>query len=412
MNRVSTGRQEKKMRTLATFALALPFIFLLTGCDLVSRQYSSTLYPPPQPGVTSGAQSSSVPTLVTPPQVTGAQRGQYLWDKALEGMALGGALAGPYGAGTGLVIGLLAGLFTADQHYTQLNTQIQTEQLKDQQLEAQIEQEIARQRELEAQLFNGAGNPVQSFNGAGNPAQQNQTDSPHSIPEATRSHVTAVAMREAANTVASLSSKESPSNSLTRPFRNVEIRDLNGDGIPDLWIYYSPLAPSEIVRQEEATRWDGRVDTWSYFKDGKLVRREVDTKGKGTADTVYYYESDKIVREERDEHGTGHVSFRALYQNGRRAKVEEDTSGGGKTDLWIYYDTSKDGEIVLKKERDLNGDGTVDLWSYYENGRLIRRDVSAIGLELLSKQDQLPSAPGDSQQIPEPKSLRESKGRI
>jgi gas vesicle protein len=377
---------------LASFALSLPFIFLLSGCGLVSPQYplGSTPYPPPQPGISSGAQPSSVPQLVTPPQVTGAQRGQYLWDKALEGMALGGALAGPYGAGTGLVIGLLAGLFTADQHYTQLNTQIQTEQLKDQQLEAQIEQEIERQRELESQLFNGTANSAQSSNGAGNPPQQNQTDPSHSIPEATRPHVTPVAMKEAPNTVASLSSKQSPSNALTRPFRNVEMRDLNSDGVPDLWIYYSPLEPSEIVRQEEASRWDGRVDTWSYFKDGKLVRREVNTKGKGAADTVYYYENDKIVREERDENGTGHVSFRAIYQNGRRAKIEEDTNGAGKTDHWIYFDTSKDGEIVLKEERDLNGDGTVDLWSYYENGRLVRRDLSAVGLELLSNQDQIP----------------------
>jgi antitoxin component YwqK of YwqJK toxin-antitoxin module len=198
-------------------------------------------------------------------------------------------------------------------------------------------------------------------------------------------------MKENSNTVASLSKKELPSNSPTRPFKNVEVRDNNGDGVPDLWIYYNPLTPKEIVRQEEATQWDGRVDTWSYFKGGKLVRREVDTKGKGVADTVYYYENDKIVREERDENGTGHVSFRTVYQNGRRAILEEDTNGRGRTDHWIYYDTTKGGETVLREERDLNGDGTVDLWSYYENGRLVRRDLSAVGLELMSKQDPVAS---------------------
>jgi len=46
---------------------------------------------------------------------------------------------------------------------------------------------------------------------------------------------------------------------------------------------------------------------------------------------------------------------------------------------------------VIKEERDLNGDGVADLWSYYENGRLVRRDVSAIGLEILAKQEQLPA---------------------
>ena len=205
-------------------------------------------------------------------------------------------------------------------------------------------------------------------------------------------------MKEVPITVASLNKKESPANSPTSPFKNVEVRDINGDGLPDLWIYYSPFQPSEIVRQEEASHWDGRVDTWSYFKNGKLVRREADTKGMGTADTVYYYENDKIVREERYENGSGHVSFRAIYENGRRAKVEEDTNGAGKTDLWRYYDTTKDAEILLKEERDLNGDGVVDLWAYYEDGRLVRRDVSAVGLELLSKQDHLPSSPADSKE--------------
>ena len=85
------------------------------------------------------------------------------------------------------------------------------------------------------------------------------------------------------------------------------------------------------------------------------------------------------------------MTYRATYQDGRIAKVEKDTSGSGRPDLWIYYDTSKDGEIVVKEERDLNGDGVADLWTYFENGRLVRRDVSAVGLEILSKKEQLPA---------------------
>jgi hypothetical protein len=84
------------------------------------------------------------------------------------------------------------------------------------------------------------------------------------------------------------------------------------------------------------------------------------------------------------------MSYRATYKNGRLSKVEKETGSTSRTDLWIYYDTSQDGEVVTKEERDLNGDGIPDLWSYFENGRLVRRDVSAIGLESLSKQEQLP----------------------
>jgi antitoxin component YwqK of YwqJK toxin-antitoxin module len=370
----SFDRSEKgEKMNLAKFASFLFFVFLLAGCSLVPVQHppGSTAYPAPQR------------------QVTGSQRGQYVLEKAMEGLALGGALAGIYGAGGGLILGLITGLFTAEHHYAQVNSQIQSEQAKDRELEAKIEQEIQRQRELETQLAKSVENST----------QQNQAEPPQSAQKPADPRTTAVAMKQDSSAVSSLSNKESPSNSPAKPFKNVEVRDINGDGVPDLWTYYNPAKPGEITRQEEATHSDGKVDAWSYFKDGKLVRREVDTKRKGTADTVYYYENDKIVREERDENGTGNVSFRAIYQNGRRVKVETDTKGGGKADHWIYYDTIKDGEIVLKEERDLDGDGTVDLWSYYENGRLVRRDLSAIGLELLSKQDRPPSPPADPENI-------------
>jgi hypothetical protein len=82
--------------------------------------------------------------------------------------------------------------------------------------------------------------------------------------------------------------------------------------------------------------------------------------------------------------------------------VEKDTTGSGRPDLWIYYDSSRDGEVVVKEERDLNGDGAADLWSYFENGRLARRDVSAIGLDILSKQEQLPAPSAGLKQISTP----------
>lgn len=370
--------------SLAKSAWRFSFIFLLAGCSLGPLQHA--------PG--------SSPYSAPQSQGIGSQRGQHVLDKALEGMLMGASLGGLYGAGGGLVIGLLTGLFTADAHYAQLTTQIQSEQAKDKELEAKIEQELQRQRELEAQIAN-----------AGNPAKQNQAEPGQSIQNSIGPNITKVAMNGSSVAVASLTKNESPSNSLSQPFKNVEVRDINNDGTADLWIYYNPINRSEIVRQEEATHWDGRVDTWSYFKDGNLVRREVDTKRRGTADTVYFYENDKIVREERYENGTAHVSFRAIYQNGRRARLEEDTKGRGKTDRWIYYDTSKEGEIVLKEESDLNGDGTVDLWSYYENGRLVRRDVSAVGLELLSEQDQIPAPPAEPKNSSFPQLVRDDRRR-
>lgn len=339
---------------------------------------ASAQYPNPNPNAASAPPQ--------PAQVTGSQRIQYAWNMALEGVAMGGMIGGPYGAGGGLVMGLIAGLFMADSHYGAINNQVYSEQKKDQQLEAAIEQELARQRGLENQIdaVAATSTPVAGAQPAAQPtAADGQAQSPAPREASTIN-------RPPINT--SLASVNKPIAAQAPPmlFKNVEVRDNNGDGVPDLWIYFNPQKPGEIMRQEEASKSDGRVDTWSYFKDGLLVRREVDTKGQGRPDAVFHYVNDKIAREERDENGWGRMTYRATYENGRLAKVEKETRDSGRTDLWIYYDTAKDGDIVVREEKDLNGDGAVDLWSHYDNGRLVRRDASAVGLEILSGQEVLP----------------------
>ncbi|MGH8542433.1 MAG: toxin-antitoxin system YwqK family antitoxin [Gammaproteobacteria bacterium] len=313
----------------------------------------------------------------------------------MEGLAMGGSIGGPYGAGGGLVLGFIAGLFTADAHYGKLNSQIQIEQQKDRQLEVAIEQELERQRALEAQVANAAAPPTGSSG-----SQADLKSMPQGDTAGSQTPPTAARPAEQSQTGTQVAlHKNVPTAVPASPFKNVEVRDINGDGVPDLWIYYDPARPGEIVRQEEASKADGRVDTWTHFKDGIVVRREVDSKGLGRPDIAYYYENDRIAREERDESGTGQINYRAFYEQGRLARVEKAANGRGKTDLWIYYDTTKDGEIILREERDLNGDGAIDLWSHYEQGQLVRRDVSAIGLELFAKQDQVPSSAVDTQKI-------------
>jgi len=330
---------------------------------------------------------NQIPAAPPPVQPASGQRGQYVWDKMMEGVMMGGSIGGPYGAGGGLIIGLIAGLITADSHFAQMNARIQTEQAKDRELEAQIEGELARQREFENQMANVGQprtDPVKQDVGSPQVAVASQ---PAQSPPPTRQEPAAM------GSLASLGKKDTQPLTPTTAFRNVEVRDMNKDGIPDLWIYYNPAKPGEIIRQEEDTNSDGRVDTWTTFRDGKLARREVDTNGDVIPDVFFVYEKDMIVREERDEYGEGRPSYRALYQNGKMARVERDTDRDGKIDQWIYYDTASAGELVLKEEADLNADGAIDLWSYYEGGRLVRRDVSATGLEIMAQREPSLSLP-------------------
>lgn len=297
---------------------------------------------------------------------------------------MGSSIAGPYGAGAGLLIGLIKHAVTFESECAQLHAKIGSEQLKDQQLEAAIEQELERQRALETRISGASATSAQPTS----PAATAERSTAH--PQTTPANSSPQPQPSPDRSVLASLGKPSAPVPPASPFKNVDVRDTNGDGVPDIWIYYDPQKPGEIVRQEEATKGDGRVNTWSYFKDGKLIRREVDTKQQGRPDTAFYYEGENLTREERDETGRGQMTYRAFYEGGRLVKVEKDTRGQGRPDLWLYYDATKEGEAITKEERDLNGDGVADLWSYYENGRLARRDVSAVGLEILSKSDQIP----------------------
>lgn len=394
-------------RGVARQAVGLIFVLVAACAPTAVQQPSPPAQPlpspigsvPPPPGGSPAPQANQPAPLPNqpqppPPRLSGSQRTEYVWQKMMEGVAMGGAVGGPFGAGGGLIVGLITGLLTADAHYADLQVKIQGEKAKDRELEAQIDREIERQRELEEQVAKDPQQPEPKTEPQRAPRQDPENRAKKNPPPRP--------VQEKPTQLASLDKKKDTPAPLGSPFKNVEVKDLNGDGIPDSWTYHNPRKPGEIIRQEEASKGDGRVDVWSYFQDGKLVRREVDTKGSGTPDTFYYYENDQLAREERHEKGDGRVSYRRFYQNGRLTRVERSTRADGKINLWTQYDPAKDAEVVLKEEWDLNGDGGVDVWSYYENGRLVRRDVSATGLEYLSRNEKIPTGASPESVEPPP----------
>jgi hypothetical protein len=325
--------------------------------------------------------------LPTRAQANDTFRWAYAMETANKAAQLGAILGGPFGgpASMGMgVLGLLYGAVAAESKLAEEDARAQGQYLKettkDQQLEAAIEKELEHQRAFDNQLAGATGNEPGT-------AASRLPPTP-GAPAANDSGIVVAAL-----------TKPVPQAPAPMPFKNVEIKDLNNDGIADLWIYYSPQNSGEVLRHEESSKMDGRVDTWSYFKDGKLVRRDVDNRGNGRPDTVYYYEGQKIAREERDESGHGRMTYRADYQNGRLSRVERETLGNGRPDLWITYDTSIEGEAIAKEERDLNGDGFPDLSSHYQQGHLVRRDLNLIGLEIFSKQEEAPVGAANDPQI-------------
>lgn len=373
-------------RELAPASVLLLLAALTFGCGPAAVQYPPGSYPASNNSSNTSAQQTGGNPSTSPAPQPPARSGrgtQHVMESMAQGAQWGGLLAGPFGhfgVIGGAFVGAIWGIVTIGAEEERVAAQVNKETQKDQQLEALIEQELERQRALEGQIINASASGPGAQTATPPTSQGNSSAAPAAVSQPSRP-------RE--NIAVASVNKPVIAPTPSSPFKNVEVRDINGDGIPDLWIYYNPQNPREIVRQEESTKGDGRVDTWSYFKDGKLLRREVDTQGQGRPTTVFYYNDDRIVREERDEGGQGIMTYRGTYENGRVAKVERDTAGRGRPDLWVYYDTSQDGQIVVKEERDINGDGIADIWTYFENGRMVRRDVSATGLEVLSKQEQV-----------------------
>ena len=62
-----------------------------------------------------------------------------------------------------------------------------------------------------------------------------------------------------------------------------------------------------IARVEEDTKFNGHVDTWTFYDHGGLARIDIDMSGRGTADRRLVYRADgNLDRIEVDPTGTGH----------------------------------------------------------------------------------------------------------
>lgn len=103
-----------------------------------------------------------------------------------------------------------------------------------------------------------------------------------------------------------------------------------------------------------------------------LICREVDTNLDGIKDTVRTFnDKGEAQHEEADTDYNGRVDIWMSFVNGRLSEEDEDTNKDGKPDVWKYY---TDGKLTRAK-RDRNFDGNPDIWEIYNNGKLERMGV-------------------------------------
>jgi hypothetical protein len=128
--------------------------------------------------------------------------------------------------------------------------------------------------------------------------------------------------------------------------------DKDEDGKVDRWEYYGPGQKLEKVGVSRAN--DGKEDAWTLFDaTGAISHIEVATNRDGKPNRFEYYRKNVLVRAEEDTDGDGRIDKWENYDGPRLASVAFDLQHRGTPDRRLVYTT--DGSAHL--EIDKIGDG-------------------------------------------------------
>jgi hypothetical protein len=119
--------------------------------------------------------------------------------------------------------------------------------------------------------------------------------------------------------------------------------DSNLDGIKDVVRTFNNKG--EAVHEEADRDYDGRIDVWIKFVDGRIAEEDVDTNKDGRPDVWKFYVNGQLQRIRRDRNGDGKPDVWEIYTKGRLERMGLDETSDGHVDRW-------DRDEQLKKEQD------------------------------------------------------------
>jgi hypothetical protein len=127
--------------------------------------------------------------------------------------------------------------------------------------------------------------------------------------------------------------------------------DTNLDGIKDVVRTFN--AKGEAVREEADRDYDGRVDVWINFVDGRLAEEDLDTNRDGKPDVWKFYVNGQLQRIRRDRNFDGKPDIWEIYARGRLERVGMDETFDGHVDRWDRDEQLKyEAEAAERKARD------------------------------------------------------------
>ncbi len=124
--------------------------------------------------------------------------------------------------------------------------------------------------------------------------------------------------------------------------RGVRIEaDGDGDGRVDRWEYYRP--DGQLDRLGTSSQADGREDTW-VVQNGNQMRVDVSTRRDGVADRHEFHDRGVLVRAEQDTNFDGRIDEWQQFTDGKLRELLVDTSqASGRPDRRLVY--AQDGSL-------------------------------------------------------------------
>jgi hypothetical protein len=120
--------------------------------------------------------------------------------------------------------------------------------------------------------------------------------------------------------------------------------DTNLDGLKDVVRTFN--AKGEAQHEEADTDYDGKVDVWISFVDGRIAEEDLDTNKDGKPDVWKNYVNGTLSRIKRDRNFDGKPDVWEIYTNGRLDRIGFDDSYSGHIEHWERDDRpdpTKDG---------------------------------------------------------------------
>ena len=132
--------------------------------------------------------------------------------------------------------------------------------------------------------------------------------------------------------------------------------DTNLDGIKDVVRTFNQKG--EAIREESDSDYDGRIDIWINFVDGRIAQEDVDTNKDGKADVWKFYVNGNLQRVRRDRNFDGKPDVWEMYTKGRLERLGFDDTYDGHVDRWDRDEQMKyEAEAAERKARDQMSSG-------------------------------------------------------